>query len=84
MQNTPRVCIRRPAMSPCFGCQVRAVGCHAGCEAYQAYKKSNDADYQKMVATYKGEYIAEMYEVKSKMRTINRQKGRKQGFGYEG
>lgn len=74
--NVPRMCFKSTERksSPCMDCGDRTVGCHGTCEKYKAYNEQNKADYQKRITAYAGEYLAESYEVKSKLRTIKRRR----------
>ena len=31
---------------PCYNCPERRVGCHSGCERYQAWRKGYDAEQE--------------------------------------
>ncbi len=39
-----------------MGCQEREFGCHGKCEKYTAFHKEREAEYQKNIDAYKGEY----------------------------
>lgn len=75
MSNVPKFLLHR-SNYPCQNCKKRHVGCHAGCEEYRAQKTEDDERWKKARTQKISEIIAEDYEIRSRERTIRRQRRR--------
>lgn len=73
MSNVPRVLIRK-RIYPCFDCVKRHVGCHSTCKAYKAQRAKEIELWKEAKKRQRGEADADEYEIKSKEKTIKRQR----------
>ena len=54
--------------NPCYKCEDRTIGCHAGCESYSAWKAEQVETREKISAAKARENIAVDYVVKGKLK----------------
>jgi hypothetical protein len=80
MFNTPRAIYRKRLVSPCYGCEDRQVGCHGSCERYAKYHKENRASFAEIANAYKGERIAEAFEVVSRVNSCKKIRQKQGGY----
>ena len=59
--------------SPCYGCPDRALGCHASCERYAAYREQQERVYQaRRDVAQVGFYISEQMTKRERQRRERR------------
>lgn len=73
----PRICMRVPPKSTCYGCTDRKVGCHGTCEQYAEYMKKKDEEYWKMRDAYRGEWLAGEFTMRSVQAAADRRESKR-------
>lgn len=57
---------------PCFGCEDRKAGCHAGCDKYTGWKAAHDAEKDERYRRELPEIMTTTYKVNTAIRNKKR------------
>ncbi len=68
MKTTPTPPYTPRPVAPCYQCPDRHVGCHSKCERYKAYAAEVSADREKAAAAYRGQALAESWEIRQQLK----------------